>query len=188
MWRRLQYSRLSVSIPDLSPAHGESPDEVLRRRHGDKEVRISTFECVACADEWKCQGGTVQSAFLLQKILEEQRRLKREQEEADTASRRHTSIVPTHHQFITNERFGDLLNITDNTERRKSGVEVRHRNDVTKTGSTQQTSSLPPHMFFKVQRRVDLGVPVSQQTSCTANTSRFFPEDKKTGCSSCCCV
>uniref|UniRef100_H3D6C3 Sorbin and SH3 domain containing 1 n=1 Tax=Tetraodon nigroviridis TaxID=99883 RepID=H3D6C3_TETNG len=84
------------SSKDSSPAHGESPDEVLRRRHGDKE-----------------------------KILEEQRRLKREQEEADTASRRHTSIVPTHHQFITNERFGDLLNITDNTEKRKSGVEQR---------------------------------------------------------------
>ncbi|XP_056148325.1 sorbin and SH3 domain-containing protein 1 [Lampris incognitus] len=79
---------------DSSPAHGESQDDVLRRRHGDKE-----------------------------KILEEQRRLKREQEEADTASRRHTGIVPTHHQFITNERFGDLLNITDNTARRKSGVE-----------------------------------------------------------------
>ncbi|XP_036978838.1 sorbin and SH3 domain-containing protein 1 isoform X2 [Acanthopagrus latus] len=84
----------SSSSKDSSPAHGESPDEVLRRRHGDKE-----------------------------KILEEQRRLKREQEEADTASRRHTGIVPTHHQFITNERFGDLLNITDNTEKRKSGIE-----------------------------------------------------------------
>lgn len=58
-------------------------------------------------------------------MLEEQRRLKREQEEADTASRRHTGIVPTRHQFITNERFGDLLNITDNTEKRKSGVEVQ---------------------------------------------------------------
>ncbi|KAK5853690.1 hypothetical protein PBY51_014823 [Eleginops maclovinus] len=79
---------------DSSPVLGESQDEVMRRRHGDKE-----------------------------KILEEQRRLKREQEEADTASRRHTGIVPTHHQFITNERFGDLLNITDNTEKRKSGVE-----------------------------------------------------------------
>ncbi|XP_061817952.1 sorbin and SH3 domain-containing protein 1 isoform X3 [Nerophis lumbriciformis] len=79
---------------DLSPAHGESQDEVLRRRHGDKE-----------------------------KMLEEQRRVKREQEEADIASRRHTGIVPTHHQFITNERFGDLLNITDNTEKRKSGIE-----------------------------------------------------------------
>ncbi|KAG7511957.1 sorbin and SH3 domain-containing 1 isoform X8 [Solea senegalensis] len=84
----------SSSSKDSSPAHGEGPDEVLRRRHGDKE-----------------------------KILEEQRRLKREQEEADTASRRHTGIVPTHHQFITNERFGDLLNITDNTEKRKSGIE-----------------------------------------------------------------
>ncbi|KAK2922126.1 hypothetical protein Q8A73_001611 [Channa argus] len=84
----------SSSSKDSSPAHGESQDEMLRRRHGDKE-----------------------------KILEEQRRLKREQEEADTASRRHTGIVPTHHQFITNERFGDLLNITDNTVKRKSGIE-----------------------------------------------------------------
>uniref|UniRef100_UPI0037E7B036 sorbin and SH3 domain-containing protein 1 isoform X1 n=1 Tax=Semicossyphus pulcher TaxID=241346 RepID=UPI0037E7B036 len=84
----------SSSSKDSSPPHGENQDEVLRRRHGDKE-----------------------------KILEEQRRLKREQEEADTASRRHTGIVPTHHQFITNERFGDLLNITDNTEKRKSGIE-----------------------------------------------------------------
>ncbi|TDH01010.1 hypothetical protein EPR50_G00175780 [Perca flavescens] len=84
----------SSSSKDSSPVLGESQDDVLRRRHGDKE-----------------------------KILEEQRRLKREQEEADTASRRHTGIVPTHHQFITNERFGDLLNITDNTEKRKSGVE-----------------------------------------------------------------
>ncbi|KAM6998054.1 sorbin and SH3 domain-containing protein 1 isoform 8-T9 [Tautogolabrus adspersus] len=84
----------SSSSKDLSPTPGESEDEVLRRRHGDKE-----------------------------KILEEQRRLKREQEEADTASRRHTGIVPTHHQFITNERFGDLLNITDNSEKRKSGIE-----------------------------------------------------------------
>ncbi|KAM8859708.1 sorbin and SH3 domain-containing protein 1 isoform 9-T10 [Spinachia spinachia] len=84
----------SSSPKDPSPVLGESPDEVLRRRHGDKE-----------------------------KMLEEQRRLKREQEEADTASRRHTGIVPTRHQFITNERFGDLLNITDNTEKRKSGVE-----------------------------------------------------------------
>uniref|UniRef100_A0A8C9X807 Sorbin and SH3 domain containing 1 n=1 Tax=Sander lucioperca TaxID=283035 RepID=A0A8C9X807_SANLU len=84
----------SSSSKDSSPVLGESQDDALRRRHGDKE-----------------------------KILEEQRRLKREQEEADTASRRHTGIVPTHHQFITNERFGDLLNITDNTEKRKSGVE-----------------------------------------------------------------
>ncbi|XP_062422679.1 sorbin and SH3 domain-containing protein 1 isoform X9 [Pungitius pungitius] len=84
----------SSSSKDPSPVLGESPDEALRRRQGDKE-----------------------------KMLEEQRRLKREQEEADTASRRHTGIVPTRHQFITNERFGDLLNITDNTEKRKSGME-----------------------------------------------------------------
>ncbi|XP_077585374.1 sorbin and SH3 domain-containing protein 1 isoform X10 [Stigmatopora nigra] len=84
----------SSSSKDPSPVHGESQDEVLRRRHGDKE-----------------------------KMLEEQRRLKREQEEADIASRRHTGIVPTCHQFITNERFGDLLNVTDNTEKRKSGIE-----------------------------------------------------------------
>lgn len=65
--------------------------------------------------------------FPWQKILEEQRRLKREQEEADTASRRHTGIVPTHHQFITNERFGDLLNININdADKRKSGSEVQY--------------------------------------------------------------
>lgn len=82
------------SSKDSSPAHSDNQDEALRKRQGDKE-----------------------------KMLEEQRRLKREQEEADAASRRHTSIVPTRHQFITNERFGDLLNITDNTEKRKSGIE-----------------------------------------------------------------
>lgn len=73
--------------------HAENTEEALRRRYGDKE-----------------------------KMLEEQRRLKREQEEADAAARRHTSHFLTHHQFITNERFGDLLNI-DNTEKRKSGSE-----------------------------------------------------------------
>lgn len=57
------------------------------------------------------------------KILEEQRRLKREQEEADIASRRHAGVVLTHQQFITNERFGDLLTISD-SEKRKSGPEV----------------------------------------------------------------
>ncbi|KAG5831013.1 hypothetical protein ANANG_G00299360 [Anguilla anguilla] len=73
--------------------HAENAEEALRRRYGDKE-----------------------------KMLEEQRRLKREQEEADAAARRHTSHFLTHHQFITNERFGDLLNM-DNTEKRKSGSE-----------------------------------------------------------------
>ncbi|XP_071604169.1 sorbin and SH3 domain-containing protein 1 isoform X40 [Heliangelus exortis] len=73
----------------------ETPEEILRRRHDDKE-----------------------------KLLEDQRRLKREQEEADIAARRHTGVIPTHHQFITNERFGDLLNI-DDTAKRKSGSEMR---------------------------------------------------------------
>lgn len=30
-----------VSVSDSSPAHGESQDEVLRRRHGDKEVNFN---------------------------------------------------------------------------------------------------------------------------------------------------
>lgn len=35
-----QCEPLSVSVSDSSPAHGESQDEVLRRRHGDKEVNL----------------------------------------------------------------------------------------------------------------------------------------------------
>ncbi|XP_075791782.1 sorbin and SH3 domain-containing protein 1 isoform X18 [Pelodiscus sinensis] len=73
----------------------ETPEEMTRRRLDDKE-----------------------------KLLEDQRRLKREQEEADIAARRHTGVIPTHHQFITNERFGDLLNV-DDTAKRKSGSEMR---------------------------------------------------------------
>ncbi|XP_069741898.1 sorbin and SH3 domain-containing protein 1 isoform X6 [Narcine bancroftii] len=72
----------------------ETPEEICRRRHEDKE-----------------------------RLLEEQRRLKREQEEADIAARRHTEIALTHHQFITNERFGDLLDI-DEAARRRSGSEM----------------------------------------------------------------
>ncbi|KAI4558073.1 hypothetical protein MJG53_021195 [Ovis ammon polii x Ovis aries] len=72
----------------------ESTEEFIRRRHDDKE-----------------------------KLLADQRRLKREQEEADIAARRHTGVIPTHHQFITNERFGDLLNI-DDTAKRKTGSEL----------------------------------------------------------------
>ncbi|KAM9325915.1 sorbin and SH3 domain-containing protein 1 [Gastrophryne carolinensis] len=53
-----------------------------------------------------------------ERLIEDQRRLKREQEEADIAARRHTGIVPSHHQFITNERFGDLLNVDDSSKRR----------------------------------------------------------------------
>uniref|UniRef100_A0A670YQ41 Sorbin and SH3 domain containing 1 n=1 Tax=Pseudonaja textilis TaxID=8673 RepID=A0A670YQ41_PSETE len=73
----------------------ESPEEIFQKRSSDKE-----------------------------KLLEDQRRLKREQEEADIAARRHTGVIPTHHQFITNERFGDLL-IRDDTIKRKSGSEMR---------------------------------------------------------------
>lgn len=62
--------------------------------------------------------------FILKKILEEQRRLKREQEEADTAARRHAGLVVTHQQFITNDRFGDLLVINEK-EKRKT-IEVTY--------------------------------------------------------------
>ncbi|XP_040292045.1 sorbin and SH3 domain-containing protein 1 isoform X18 [Bufo bufo] len=67
----------------------DHPEELVRRRYDSKE-----------------------------KLLEDQRRLKREQEEADIAARRHTGIVPSHHQFITNERFGELLNVDDSAKRR----------------------------------------------------------------------
>uniref|UniRef100_A0A6I8N619 Sorbin and SH3 domain containing 1 n=1 Tax=Ornithorhynchus anatinus TaxID=9258 RepID=A0A6I8N619_ORNAN len=86
----------SESPRHFTPAdYMESPEEFIRRRHDDKE-----------------------------KLLADQRRLKREQEEADIAARRHTGVIPTHHQFITNERFGDLLNV-DDTAKRKSGSEMR---------------------------------------------------------------
>ncbi|XP_055976851.1 sorbin and SH3 domain-containing protein 1 isoform X14 [Sorex fumeus] len=95
-------SELGTSLGDSeSPRHFipadylESAEDYIRRRHDDKE-----------------------------KLLADQRRLKREQEEADIAARRHTGVIPTHHQFITNERFGDLLNI-DDTAKRKSGSEMR---------------------------------------------------------------
>ncbi|XP_074730813.1 sorbin and SH3 domain-containing protein 1 isoform X20 [Strix uralensis] len=94
-------SSASTKVDSESPRHFapvdymETPEEIIRRRHDDKE-----------------------------KLLEDQRRLKREQEEADIAARRHTGVIPTHHQFITNERFGDLLNV-DDTAKRKSGSEMR---------------------------------------------------------------
>jgi len=94
-----------------------------------------------------------------QKILEEQRRLKREQEEADTASRRHTSIVPTHHQFITNERFGDLLNITDNTEKRKSGLEVQCRAVSYPSVSRKREGRCIVSLCVRLRARVGGGVP-----------------------------
>uniref|UniRef100_A0A8C1IU46 Sorbin and SH3 domain containing 1 n=1 Tax=Cyprinus carpio TaxID=7962 RepID=A0A8C1IU46_CYPCA len=83
-------SKESDSSHPLSQAdHGENSDEAIRKRYGDKE-----------------------------KILEEQRRLKREQEEADTAARRHAGLVVTHQQFITNDRFGDLLVINEKEKRK----------------------------------------------------------------------
>ncbi|XP_021253952.1 sorbin and SH3 domain-containing protein 1 isoform X20 [Numida meleagris] len=94
-------SSASTKVDSESPRHFapvdymETPEEIIRRRYDDKE-----------------------------KLLEDQRRLKREQEEADIAARRHTGVIPTHHQFITNERFGDLLNV-DDTAKRKSGSEMR---------------------------------------------------------------
>uniref|UniRef100_A0A672SQY3 Sorbin and SH3 domain-containing protein 1-like n=1 Tax=Sinocyclocheilus grahami TaxID=75366 RepID=A0A672SQY3_SINGR len=83
-------SKESDSSHPLSQGdHGENSDEAVRKRYGDKE-----------------------------KILEEQRRLKREQEEADTAARRHAGLVVTHQQFITNDRFGDLLVISEKEKRK----------------------------------------------------------------------
>ncbi|XP_059373563.1 sorbin and SH3 domain-containing protein 1-like isoform X2 [Carassius carassius] len=78
------------SHPLSQEDHGENSDEAVKKRYGDKE-----------------------------KILEEQRRLKREQEEADTAARRHAGLVVTHQQFITNDRFGDLL-VVNEKEKRKT--------------------------------------------------------------------
>ncbi|XP_058882548.1 sorbin and SH3 domain-containing protein 1 isoform X9 [Acipenser ruthenus] len=92
-------SSCSTKVDSDSPRHfaperSVTPEDVVRRRYDDKE-----------------------------KLLEEQRRLKREQEEADIASRRHNGLFLTHHQFITNDRFGDLLNV-DDADERNSGSEV----------------------------------------------------------------
>ncbi|XP_030059325.1 sorbin and SH3 domain-containing protein 1 isoform X9 [Microcaecilia unicolor] len=89
-------TRDSESLGRFTPHEfTEAPEELLRRYLNDKE-----------------------------KLLEDQRRLKREQEEADIAARRHMGAIPTHHQFITNERFGDLLNVDDATKR-SWGSEMR---------------------------------------------------------------
>eukprot|EP00079_Xenopus_tropicalis_P027855 XP_012822248.1 PREDICTED: sorbin and SH3 domain-containing protein 1 isoform X3 [Xenopus tropicalis] len=88
-------SSASNKVDSESPRHFapveymDVPEERLRKRYDSKE-----------------------------KLIEDQRRLKREQEEADIAARRHSGIVPSHHQFITNERFGDLLNVGDSSKRR----------------------------------------------------------------------
>ncbi|XP_041117203.1 sorbin and SH3 domain-containing protein 1-like isoform X33 [Polyodon spathula] len=84
----------SDSPRHFAPERSDTPEDVVRRRYDDKE-----------------------------KLLEEQRRLKREQEEADIASRRHNGLFLTHHQFISNDRFGDLLNV-DDAVKRNSGSEM----------------------------------------------------------------
>ncbi|MGH0138396.1 UNVERIFIED_CONTAM: hypothetical protein FKN15_066370 [Acipenser sinensis] len=89
------YLRVDSDSPrHFAPERSVTPEDVVRRRYDDKE-----------------------------KLLEEQRRLKREQEEADIASRRHNGLFLTHHQFITNDRFGDLLNV-DDADKRNSGSEM----------------------------------------------------------------
>nr|XP_033795967.1 sorbin and SH3 domain-containing protein 1 isoform X16 [Geotrypetes seraphini] len=89
-------TRDSESLGRFTPHEfTEAPEELLRRYLSDKE-----------------------------KLLEDQRRLKREQEEADIAARRHMGAIPTHHQFITNERFGDLLSV-DDAAKRSWGSEMR---------------------------------------------------------------
>ncbi|XP_041117177.1 sorbin and SH3 domain-containing protein 1-like isoform X8 [Polyodon spathula] len=89
------YLRVDSDSPrHFAPERSDTPEDVVRRRYDDKE-----------------------------KLLEEQRRLKREQEEADIASRRHNGLFLTHHQFISNDRFGDLLNV-DDAVKRNSGSEV----------------------------------------------------------------
>ncbi|MGH0128983.1 UNVERIFIED_CONTAM: hypothetical protein FKN15_063708 [Acipenser sinensis] len=88
------YLRVDSDLPrHFAPERSVTPEDVVRRRYDDKE-----------------------------KLLEEQRRLKREQEEADIASRRHNGLFLTHQQFITNDRFGDLLNV-DDADKRNSGSE-----------------------------------------------------------------
>lgn len=89
-------------------------------------VEPTPFSLVVLVGSFPYPGPLIHCPFYAiswQKLLADQRRLKREQEEADIAARRHTGVIPTHHQFITNERFGDLLNI-DDTAKRKSGSEV----------------------------------------------------------------
>ncbi|EPY88740.1 sorbin and SH3 domain-containing protein 1 isoform 3 [Camelus ferus] len=101
------------------------PDHGLDRNnnpHSELGTSLGGFSCAVLPppDPERTGGGCSGNI----KLLADQRRLKREQEEADIAARRHTGVIPTHHQFITNERFGDLLNI-DDTAKRKSGSEMR---------------------------------------------------------------
>lgn len=128
----------------------ESTEEFIRRRHDDKE-----------------------------KLLADQRRLKREQEEADIAARRHTGVIPTHHQFITNERFGDLLNI-DDTAKRKSGSEMRPaRAKFDFKAQTLKELPLQKGDIVYIYKQIDqTGTKESTMAgwgSSPAPTSSFFP-------------
>ncbi|KAK6481944.1 sorbin and SH3 domain-containing protein 1 isoform X1 [Huso huso] len=118
------YLRDSDSPRHFAPERSDTPEDVVRRRHDDKE-----------------------------KLLEEQRRLKREQEEADIASRRHTGLFLTHHQFITNDRFGDLLNV-DDADKRNSGSE--YLKNEPSTGETMCMVPARAKFDFKAQTLKEL--------------------------------
>ncbi|XP_058891707.1 sorbin and SH3 domain-containing protein 1 isoform X7 [Acipenser ruthenus] len=118
------YLRDSDSPRHFAPERSDTPEDVVRRRHDDKE-----------------------------KLLEEQRRLKREQEEADIASRRHNGLFLTHHQFITNDRFGDLLNV-DDADKRNSGSE--YLKNEPSTGETMCMVPARAKFDFKAQTLKEL--------------------------------
>ncbi|KAK1166343.1 sorbin and SH3 domain-containing protein 1 isoform X1 [Acipenser oxyrinchus oxyrinchus] len=119
------YLRVDSDSPrHFAPERSVTPEDVVRRRYDDKE-----------------------------KLLEEQRRLKREQEEADIASRRHTGLFLTHHQFITNDRFGDLLNV-DDADKRNSGSE--YLKNESSTGETMSMVPARAKFDFKAQTLKEL--------------------------------
>ncbi len=88
------------------------------------ETHFAAIQCVKSIIGINPSLYELNACFFLKKILEEQRRLKREQEEADTAARRHAGMVVTHQQFITNDRFGDLLVI--NEKEKRKNIEVTY--------------------------------------------------------------
>uniref|UniRef100_S4RB59 Sorbin and SH3 domain containing 1 n=1 Tax=Petromyzon marinus TaxID=7757 RepID=S4RB59_PETMA len=126
--------RPSITSAPLSPrskAPGdirESAEVVARRRREEKE-----------------------------RMLEEQRRIRREQEEADIASRRHSGVFLSHHQFITNDRFGDLLNIDDSWKRTSVGEPTRQTARAKYNFRAQSQKELPLHKgdVVYINRQVD---------------------------------
>ncbi|XP_072281214.1 sorbin and SH3 domain-containing protein 1 isoform X5 [Pyxicephalus adspersus] len=104
----------------------DHPEDLVRRRYDSKE-----------------------------KLLEDQRRLKREQEEADIAARRHTGIVPSHHQFITNERFGDLLNVDDSSKRRSRSEMTQARAKFDFKAQSQKELPLQKGDIVFIYKQVD---------------------------------